>query len=193
MQGKCFRGERPYSVHPSALFSIFLISISLFACVSTHSIASSGHDHVISGVPFYPQERNRCGPAALAGVMNFWDVKVSPSEIANEIYSDSAKGTLNIDMLVYPQKRGLRAQQYSGNTEDLKKKIDGGFPVIILVDYGFWVMEAGHFMVVTGYNDQGFFVNSERKRQQFISEKDLLKIWKKVDFCTLLIRPEPGK
>ena len=72
--------------------------------------------------PFHAQEDYQCGPASLASVMNYWKIDVTPDDIAKEIYSKSAKGTLNIDMVIYPQKKGLLAEQYSGGMKDLKKK-----------------------------------------------------------------------
>jgi len=42
----------------------------------------------------------------------------------------------------------------------LKKNIDSGYPLIVLVDYGFWAFHSNHFMVVVGYNEDGVIVNS---------------------------------
>ncbi|MBI5212756.1 MAG: C39 family peptidase, partial [Nitrospirae bacterium] len=66
----------------------------------------------INKVPFYPQEDYQCGPASLAGVMNYWGVDIKPEDIAKEIYSSSARGTLDIDMFIYANKKGFHAQQY---------------------------------------------------------------------------------
>jgi ABC-type bacteriocin/lantibiotic exporter with double-glycine peptidase domain len=145
---------------------------------------------MVRGVPFYPQETDRCGPAALAGVMNFWDVPVSPGEIAEEIYSKSARGTLSLDMVLYPQRRGLAAEQYSGDMDDLRKKIDAGLPLIVLVDKGFSVLEVAHFMVIVGYEGGGVIANSGGTRGEFISEKDFLRTWKRTNYWTLLIGPK---
>lgn len=181
------RQARPPGV---PVFPVLLcIALFLFSCASPDVIPEYGRAHSIGNVPFYPQEKDQCGPASLAGVLNFWRVNVSPSEIAREIYSESAKGTLSLDMLLYPQGKGLLADQYSGGISDLKEKIDAGFPLIVLVDYGFSVLEAGHYMVITGYNSQGVIANSGAKQGKFIGMDEFIRIWEKSKFWTLLIRP----
>jgi predicted double-glycine peptidase len=122
-------------------------------------------------------------------VLNYWGIKVTPEEIAGEIYSSSARGTLNIDMVLYAQRKGLTAIQYEGTVEDLRKNIDSRRPIIVLVDYGFFSVQKNHFMVVIGYNEDGVIVNSGKDKEKFISEKDFLKKWEKTNFWTLLIQP----
>jgi len=146
--------------------------------------------HVILNVPFHPQEEFQCGPASLAGVLNHWNINVSPEEIASEIYSKSAKGTLNIDMGLYAEKRGLKARQYRGSFEDIKSKIDSGYPLIVLVDEGFLVYQKNHFMVVIGYQKEGLVANSGREQHKFIPVKDFLRSWERTKFWTLLITPK---
>jgi predicted double-glycine peptidase len=174
---------------PAYLF-LALLAFFLHSCaaVSNGDIPESRQNRIISNVPFYAQEDYQCGPASLAGVMNYWKIDVTPDDIAKEIYSKSAKGTLNIDMVIYPQRKGLIAEQYSGNMKDLKKNIDSGYPLVVLVDYGLWVFQSNHFMVVVGYNEDGVIVNSGKDKGKFISEEDFIKTWEKTKFWTLLIK-----
>ncbi len=145
--------------------------------------------HLIENVPFFPQEIYQCGPASLAGVLNYWGTLITPKEIASEIYSRSAKGTLNIDMVLYAEKKGLKADFYQGSVKDLKDKINSGFPLIVLVDYGFGMVQQNHFMVVVGHDDNGIIANSGRERLKSISLKGFNKSWKKTNFWTLWITP----
>lgn len=91
-------------------------------------------------------------------------------------------------MLLYAQRKGLYAECLKGDMRKLKKLIDSGYPVIVLVDNGFALYQVNHFMVVTGYNGDGVIVNSGSDRDKFISERDFLRTWKKTDFWTLLMR-----
>ncbi|MBI5050898.1 MAG: peptidase C39 family protein [Nitrospirae bacterium] len=174
---------------PAYLF-LALLAFFLHSCaaVSNGNIPESRQNRIISNIPFYAQEDYQCGPASLAGVMNYWKIDVTPDSIAKEIYSKSAKGTLNIDMVIYPQRKGLIAEQYSGNMQDLKKNIDSDYPLIVLVDYGFWAVQTNHFMVVVGYNEDGVIVNSGKDKGKFIPEGDFMKTWEKTKFWTLLIK-----
>ena len=167
-----------------------LILLWLFSCAGTPPIKNSMTLRVIREVPFHPQEAYQCGPASLAGVLNYWGLEASPEEIATEIYSKSAKGTLNIDMGSYVERRGLKARQYRGSFEDIKSKIDSGTPLIVLVDEGFFVYQKNHFMVVIGYQEEGLLVNSGREQRKSIPVKGFLRSWERTKFWTLWITPK---
>ncbi len=166
--------------------------ISLF-CIVLCSCASAPPDShnggvVLEKVPFYPQEDHQCGPASLAGVLNYQGLGISPEEIASDLFSKSAGGTLTIDMALYPQRKGFFSLSYSGSMSDLREKIDSGYPLIVMVDYGFSVWQKNHFMVVVGYNNDGVIANSGRKEHEFIENDSFLKIWRKADLWTLLVK-----
>ena len=165
-----------------------IIGVILIAC-STVSVQFDSNPILLNNVPFYPQEEYQCGPSSLAGVLNYWGVHVSPDDIAKEIYSKSARGTLTIDMVLYAQKMGLSATHYRGSVDNLKKNIDSGYPIIVLVDYGISLYQVNHFMVVIGYNEHGVIVNSEKENGKFIPEEDFTKSWEKTKYWTLLIKP----
>ena len=165
-----------------------LIAFILTSCVTARDIPESGANHMIRDVPFYPGEDNQCGPVSLAGVLNYWGVPVTPEEIAGDVFSASAGGTLNIDMVIYPQKKGLHAEQYTGSMDDIRKNIDRGYPLIVLVDYGFSFFQRNHFMVIVGYNEDGVIVNSGDKREKMIPLDNFLRTWRRTNFWTLLIK-----
>jgi len=183
---KNIKGTR--NTHPPSSF-IFFVLLLLYSCTQASSLQVSGNSQCIEDVPFYPQESYQCGPAALAGVLNYWGVHVTPQEIAEEIFSKSARGTLNIDMVHYARKKGLYAISYRGSIEDIKKRIHDGYPVIVLVDLGFSLFQANHFMVVVGFNDHGIVVNSGKIKRKLLSWKDFHKSWEKTHFWTLFITP----
>jgi len=168
------------------LIVVFIFTIS---CAERPLLKESKTSRVIEDVPFYPQEMFQCGPASLAEVLNYWGVKVSPEETADEIYSSSAKGTLNLDMVIYAKKKGLKADQYRGSFEDIKNRINQGYPLIVLVDYGLWLVQQNHFMVVFGYRDNGIIVHSGKTSNKFLPIEDFAKTWEKTNFWTLLIVP----
>jgi predicted double-glycine peptidase len=172
---------------PVAFCLLTVIFFILCSC-STVSVQFNSEPILINKVPFYPQEDYQCGPASLAGVLNYWGITVSPDDVAKDIYSESARGTLNIDMLLYVNKKGLYALQYAGSWDDIEAKINDGYPLIVLVDYGFSVYQANHFMVVVGYNDDGVVVNSGKTEHMFIDKEKFLKAWKRTNYWTLLIK-----
>jgi ABC-type bacteriocin/lantibiotic exporter with double-glycine peptidase domain len=167
-----------------------LLLFILLSCAQPHDIRKAVASRIIENVPFYSQEARQCGPASLAGVLNYWGVDVSPEHIAAEIYSDSARGTLDWDMVFYAKRMGLKVRQYKGSVEDITRNIDLGHPVIIMIDYGIWIYQQNHFIVVVGYNEDGILANSGKEQLRFISFKYLSRIWKRTNFWTMLITPE---
>ncbi len=145
---------------------------------------------VLQKVPYYSQADHQCGPAALAEVLGYYGADATPGSIASSIYSKTAKGTLGIDMLIYSKRAGFEASQYSGGKRDLMKQIDAGHPLIVFVDYGFWVYQRGHFMVVDGYDANGPVVNSVDGPFEHITWKEFMGPWKKTGYWTLLIEKE---
>lgn len=150
---------------------------------------------MIPNVPFFSQEAYQCGPTALAIVLDYWYKKsaagkwVTPEEIASRIYSPSARGVLGLDLEIYAKKQGFEARQYAGTVADLRRNVDRGVPSIIFVDYGLSLYEVNHFMVVTGYGKDGFIINSGKRENQFIPERELEKIWQKNGYWTLVLKP----
>jgi hypothetical protein len=170
-------------------FVLTVLTVVLFSC-STIPVRQDTTAVVIGKVPFYPQEVHQCGPASLAGVLNYWNVAVTPEDIAKEIYSRSAKGTLTIDMLLYARGKGLEAQYYAGGWDDVVRKVNSGHPLIVLVDNGFYVYQLRHFMVVVGYADDHVVANSGGSERMRIDKEKFLEAWKKTGYWTLWIKKD---
>jgi ABC-type bacteriocin/lantibiotic exporter with double-glycine peptidase domain len=172
-------------LYTRGLFFLLLKFLFLLSC-SSADIKVNGISHIVQGIPFYPQEAYQCGPSSLAAVLNYYGIDVSPEEISRDIYSKAARGTLNIDMVLYAEKKGLAVRQYSGSVDDIKQHIDSGAPLIVMVDNGFSLYQRNHFMVIIGYNDAGIISNSGREQRKFIPFHDFNKTWRKTNYWTLL-------
>jgi ABC-type bacteriocin/lantibiotic exporter with double-glycine peptidase domain len=177
---------------PTERLFFFLPAVMLLtgACAAVLPSGDRGPDRLVPGVPFFAQEMHQCGPASLAGVLNYWGIPVSPEEIARSLYSPGARGTLNMDLVFYGEKKGLKALQYSGSEEDLEKNISEKIPLVVLVDEGFLAYRKHHFMVVVGYNDGGIFANSGGKQKRFYAWPDFLRTWEKTKHWTLRLTPQ---
>jgi len=172
------------------LFLIFAVLYYGSSCAVTPRLNQLESPRLIQNVPFFPQEAFQCGPASLAGLLNYWGILVTPEDIASEIYSPSARGTLTIDLILYAGKKGLKASAYKGSIKDIRDKIDSGFPLIVMVDYGFWMVKQNHFMVVLGYDKYFVVAHSGRERLKVISIKDFMKSWERTKFWTLIVTPQ---
>lgn len=170
-----------------------LLCIELCACVAPVTPPASpavgaGDARIIKSVPFFPQEDYQCGPASMASVLNYQGLKTAPEEVAAAIYSKSARGTLNFDMVFFAERQGLSARQYPGNLADLKSRINRSSPLIVMVDYGFWAYQKNHFMVVVGYDSGNVIVHSGKDSYKPVPVDAFLKAWRKTNNWTLLIQ-----
>jgi len=144
----------------------------------------------VNNVPFYPQVSFQCGPASLAGVLNFFGEGVTPDEIAEAIFRRDIRGTVTLDMVLYARKRGFFAEWYNGSVDDIRRSVDERVPLIAMVDFGFAGVRKHHFMVVVGYTPEGVIANSGKTREKLISWKDFLARWNRTKRWALRIEQE---
>lgn len=144
----------------------------------------------IQGVPFFPQERYMCGPAALASVFAHYGHKAGMREVAGKVYEPSLKGSLPIDLLVYAKTKGFAVNYYMGGLDDLKARVDRSEPLILFLNLGHKQYPLGHYIVVLGYDDkeQRIIAHSGEKEMAY-TYKELLRSWGKTNFATLLVTP----
>ena len=140
-----------------SLVLLLLFATSLAGCAQKDFAALrngiEARGHYIEGVPFYKQSEDTCGPAALAGVLAFWDKPASLDDITAAIYVPKLKGTLPMDMEDYARKAGFETASSAGTLDDLKSALRGNQPVICLLDLGFGPYRRPHYIVVLGFDD----------------------------------------
>lgn len=158
----------------------------------TQGPADASH-HV--AVPFFPDDTDQCGPATLASVLTFWGVPADPQALKEEIYLPRLRGTLPVDLLLAAQARGLQAEIYRGSLDNLKSELKAGHPLVAFLNLGYALFPQGHYVVVTGYDDQrrGVFVHSGLERDVFLPYERFLHSWKKMGQWTLLVLPPVGR
>jgi hypothetical protein len=158
--------------------------------IVTSEIAASIGSGKVDEVPFYPQVSFQCGPASLAGVLNFFGEGVTPDEIAEAIFRRDIRGTVTLDMVLYARKRGFFAEWYNGSIDDIRRSVDGRVPLIVMVDFGFGSARKNHFMVVVGYTPEGVIANCGRTHEKLISWEYFLARWNRTKRWTLRIEKE---
>jgi hypothetical protein len=80
-----------------------------------------------------------------------------------------------------------------GTLEQIKTELAADHPVIALLNLGWAIYPQGHYVVVTGYDEQrqGVYVHSGSARDVFVPYTLFLAKWEKTGRWMLQIRP-PG-
>jgi ABC-type bacteriocin/lantibiotic exporter with double-glycine peptidase domain len=149
-------------------------------------------------VPFVRQEKNGCGAASIAMVMQYWQrqqgqpATADAAEIQRVLYSRRARGIYASDIERYLQQHGFRTFVIRGEWTDLRNHLEKGRPLIVALNPGRGDL---HYVVVTGLDWQPAMVlkhdPAERKLlKQFRS--DFEREWKAAGNWTLLAVPGEG-
>src|SRR5262249_26397546 len=108
-------------------------------------------------VPFVKQEKNGCGAATIAMVMQYWFQHTAKpqasgadaAEIQRALYSREAHGIYNSDLEHYFQEHGFRTFAFRGTRDDLQHHLEKGRPLIVALKPQAHSSEL-HYVVVTG-------------------------------------------
>ncbi len=105
----------------------------------------------VQGVPFFPQQVSLCGPAALATVLRYSGVSVTPEALIPQVYTPALKGSLQLDLIGATRHAGRVPYRITPSLAALFEEVAAGNPVLILQKVG--VLEGDwHFAVVVGYD-----------------------------------------
>jgi tetratricopeptide (TPR) repeat protein len=138
--------------------------------------------HLIRTVPFEKWlQRNYCGPACLAMVLNYWDERrpFSQRTIADETYDSAGQATYNSELVLYPRTQGFDSYSFQGSLEILKELVGRDIPVIVL-SKTIKVIAKGHYRVVVGFDeveDLIIFHDPYFGGRMAMETADFLKAW----------------
>ena len=154
----------------------------LSAQVSKYKKSQPEKGHLIQTVPFEKWlQRNYCGPACLAMVLNYWNETRSFSQrkIADEIYDSGSRATYNSELVLYPRTQGFESYSFQGNLQILKDLVAKDIPVIVLTKTIKQVAK-GHYRVVIGFDDdenQIIFHDPLFGGRRAMRTKAFMKVW----------------
>ena len=87
------------------LLSIVMLLGVMTACTApqTRSLRASSFTSVtapveIQGVPFFAQEEHQCGPAALATMLKFSGLDVTPAALTEKVYVPGREGSFAVEL-----------------------------------------------------------------------------------------------
>lgn len=106
----------------------------------------------LAQVPFHPQRRYQCGPAALASVLAPAGAVAGPDALASEVYLPGRRGSLQTELVAAARRRDLIAYELEPTFEALVRELDSGRPVLVLQNLGIEAWPRWHYAVVIGYD-----------------------------------------
>ena len=166
-------------------------------------LAAGGPPGIWLDVPFIKQEKDGCGAASVAMVMQYWqrqqlipgasgsaaDVK----QIRRALYSDEAHGIYSSAVQRYFQLHNFRSFAFTGNWSDLRQHLEKGRPLIVALKPGSG--SSLHYVVVAGldWERQLVLVNDPAERKLVKRERtEFERQWKEAGNWTLLAVPHTG-
>ncbi|GAB6078078.1 hypothetical protein JCM8795_07640 [Hydrogenobaculum acidophilum] len=111
------------------------------------------------------------------------------NSIVKSVYTPSIKESLITDIQDYFEKEGFKTK-YLRSVSSIKNQIKKCRPVIVLLDMGNFLVSIPHYVVVTGFNGKGFFMNDGYKKDRFMSFKGFEKRFKSMGNIALVAYKE---
>jgi ABC-type bacteriocin/lantibiotic exporter with double-glycine peptidase domain len=150
-------------------------------------------------VPFVKQEKDGCGSASIAMLMQYWlKQQGSPitetaeaAQIQRALLSPKANGIYASDVERYLQQQGFRTFSFAGSWDDLRQHLEKGRPLIVATKPA--SQAPLHYVVLTGLDwERGLvMVNDPAQRKLLKSDRATFeKQWSAAGNWVLLAVPQ---
>jgi uncharacterized protein YvpB len=151
-------------------------------------------------VPFIRQEKDGCGAASIAMVMQYWlkqksmpvDSGADALEIQRVLYSSKDHGIRASELEAYFQQHNYQTFAFAGKWDDLQQHLKKGRPLIVALKPS--SLESSlHYVVVVGVDPEQDLVYLNDAAQRKLLKQDRAsfeKQWKAVQQWTLLALPK---
>jgi len=156
----------------------------------------SGESGVWLDVPFVKQEKNGCGAASVAMIIQYWQKQqhqtavVDRKQIQKTIYSSRVHGIYATDLKRYLDDHGFKTFAFQGEWRDLEEHLKKGRPLVVaLKPRG---QSDFHYVVVAGidWTEDLVSINDPAERKLLRRTRvEFEKAWKATDNWTLLALP----
>jgi uncharacterized protein YvpB len=172
-------------------------TLAFALCAITLAASQAG---VWLDVPFVRQEKNGCGAASIAMVMQYWKKQqqktadADPLEIQRTLYSRQGHGIYASDLEEYFRQHGYQTFSFSGTWSDLQQHLEKGRPLIVALKPS-KLESSRHFVVVTGLDTgRGLVLMNDPAQRKLLRQErpEFEKEWRATGQWTLLALPQPA-
>ncbi len=129
--------------------------------------------------PFFPQEQNHCGPAALATLLQHRQILATPESLGRLTYLPGLEGSLQIELAATARQQGVLVYPLSGSLNHLLREVAAGNPVLILQNQAFSWYPRWHYAVAVGYDleQELLILRSGRERRWITGFATFMNTW----------------
>lgn len=143
-------------------------------------------------VPFFPQERFQCGPAALATVLAAQGLAVTPEQLEPEVYLPQRRGSLQVELVAAARNRGrIVYPLVAPELDHLLIEVAAGHPVLVMQNLGVDWLPQWHYAVVVGYDlENGTVMLRSATTRRRVSTLALFeRTWSRAGYWGVVIVP----
>ncbi|MDJ0886605.1 MAG: PA2778 family cysteine peptidase [Desulfobacterales bacterium] len=148
---------------------------------------------VIDDVPFVPQERYQCGPAAMAMVLAWSGPAVALEDLVRQVYLPHRRGSLQTGLITATRRHARLAYVIEGPGE-LLDEVTAGHPVIVLQNLGTDWFPAWHYAVAVGFDRaaEDIVLHTGTRKARQVAWSRFLFTWERGSYWGLVVLP-PGR
>ncbi len=170
-----------------------LLTLQLMACTPRPRTALIEPKPALelTEVPFFPQEDYQCGPAALAEVLQWSGVDVTPERLTPKLFIPDRKGSLQVELQAQTRVLGRVPFRVRGDLQALYAELAAGHPVLVLQNLAFDWRPVWHYAVVVGIDPGADTVTlrSGRERRHEVNRILFERTWARADNWALIVLP----
>jgi tetratricopeptide (TPR) repeat protein len=146
----------------------------------------------IHSVPFFAQKAYQCGPAAMAMVLEWSGLALSPDDLTPLVYTPERKGSLQANLIGAARRHGRLAYPISG-VDCLIREIAAGHPVIVLQNLGLRWFPRWHYAVAIGYDRpaEQIILHTGLVAQRRVGFATFQRTFRRADQWGLVVLPPP--
>ncbi|MCU7931118.1 MAG: PA2778 family cysteine peptidase [Candidatus Thiodiazotropha sp. (ex Codakia rugifera)] len=179
-------------------FSILLI-LALYGCASQGPLlptllsdATLSSELELHETPFYPQKQYQCGPAALATVLDYTGISITPDELVPLVYLPGKEGSLQVEMIAASRRFNRIPYTIKPDLEALMAELQAGRPVLVFQNLGLKYIPLWHYAVVIGYSisRDEVILRSGITHRERLSAQRFLSTWERGGrWALVLLKP----